>query len=223
MSRLTKWLRARRAPTAVLTRMRRRQRIDLATAVHVGAHWGQERETYEAMGLDKVLWIEASADIYRRLVENMAKSNGSHTRHFTAHALVTDCPGVATTLRHFNNAGGSNSIFPSTNELLKQWPGLFETGVTETMQSDTLDRVATTNGFDSADLIAVDVQGAELLVLKGASKLLASAKAVIVEVSQKPYYAGGVLEPELTTFLQDNGFQPRTSSPIHGDRLYLRQ
>ena len=68
----------------------------------------------------------------------------------------------------------------------------------------------------------MDVQGAELLVLKGATSLLKSAKAVIVEVSMQPYYEGGVLQPELRDFLRGRGFMEIRRPPDHGDQLYIR-
>jgi hypothetical protein len=66
------------------------------------------------------------------------------------------------------------------------------------------------------------VQGAELLVLRGATKLLASAKAVVVEVSRYPYYEGGALQPEIRDFLRSRGFAELRRPPNHGDQLYLR-
>ncbi len=90
------------------------------------------------------------------------------------------------------------------------------------MVSDTLDRIAAEYGFPSADLLNIDTQGAELLVLKGASQLLSGARALIVEVSTKPYYDGGVLYPELRDFLRMSGFTESHAPPCHGDQLYVR-
>lgn len=79
------------------------------------------------------------------------------------------------------------------------------------------------NGFENADLVAADVQGAELMVLKGATSLLATAKAVIVEVSLQRFYDGGVLQPELRAFLRQHGFIEVRRPPNHGDQLFLRK
>ncbi len=87
----------------------------------------------------------------------------------------------------------------------------------------TLDEIAVRSGFPKPDLLVVDVQGAELLVLKGGLSVLAAAKAVIVEVSRKPYYEGGVLYPELRDFLLARGFAEAHPAPDHGDQLYLRK
>lgn len=196
--------------------------LGLSSAIHVGAHFGEEREVYEALGFSDVLWVEASKEIYQTLVRRLTSPSGATTRHIAVNALVSDRAGEKVKLRHFSNDGSSNSIFSATSLLRETWPGLDETGVTETVLSDTLDRIASAHGFASADLITADVQGAELLVLKGATKLLANAKAVIVEVSKLPYYEGGVLQPELRQFLRRHGFTEIRRPPKHGDQLFVR-
>lgn len=221
MSRLSRWLRSRHEPLNVLRRGLA-AKLGLTNAIHVGAHWAEEREAYEALGLANVLWVEASKDNYQRLLQHLAEPTSAGTRHIAVHALVTDHPGQQVTLRHFNGGRAASSIFPATS-LAKEWPAkVAETGETEHLISDTLDRIAEAQGFVSADLIAADVQGAELLVLKGATRLLSTAKCVIVEVSRKPYYDGGVLQPELCQFLRSKGFMETRSPPIHGDQLYIR-
>jgi FkbM family methyltransferase len=196
--------------------------LGLSRAVHVGAHFGEEREVYEALGFSEVLWIEASRQTYQTLVEHLGKPTSAKTRHIAVNALVSDQAGQQIELRHFSNEGASNSIFPAAPLLRETWPTLHETGTTETVTSDTLDRIALAHGFATADLLVADVQGAELLVLKGALKLLASAKAVAVEVSTHPYYEGGVLQPELRGFLRGHGFIETRRAPKHGDQLFVR-
>lgn len=219
MSRLSQWLRKRREPLNILRRGLA-SRLRLTNAIHVGAHWGEERETYEQLGLTSVLWVEGSKDNYQRLLQRIAEP--TTTKHVAIHGLVTDQPGQPITLRHVSGGGAANSIFPLT-QIAAEWPAkVVETGETELLISDTLDRIASAHGFVPADLIVIDVQGAELLVLKGATHLLTKAKAVIVEVSQRPYYSGGVLQPELSQYLRNRGFKETAAPPIHGDQLFLR-
>jgi FkbM family methyltransferase len=198
------------------------RKLGLTNAVHVGAHLAEERDVYEALGFSDVLWIEASAEIYQDLVRSLARPTGAKTRHVAVNALASATPGEQLKLRHFSNEGSSNSIFAASPLFREHWPTIKETGVAETVTSDTADRIAAAHGFASADLLLVDVQGAELLVLKGATSLLKSAKAVIVEVSLQPYYEGGVLQPELREFLRGRGFMEIRRPPDHGDQLYIR-
>lgn len=63
------------------------------------------------------------------------------------------------------------------------------------------------SGVSNLDVLQIDVQGAEMLVLRGATQTLAKTKAVFVEISQ----AGGLYEnsatfEELSEFLQKAGF-----------------
>ena len=70
----------------------------------------------------------------------------------------------------------------------------------------------------------VDLQGAELLALKGAEKSLKSCDKLYVEVSLDEVYKGGVLYPELLNYLNSQGFIP-TFEPrkIHDDVLFVRK
>ena len=54
----------------------------------------------------------------------------------------------------------------------------------------------------------VDVQGAELFVLKGAGKLIQNCKSLLVEVSTSQVYRGGVLWEELVNCLSDFDLMP---------------
>jgi FkbM family methyltransferase len=197
-------------------------KLGLSTAVHIGAHLAEERADYEALGFSDVLWVEASAEMYQGMVREFARPTGAKTRHIAVHALVSERAGEQRQLRHFSNNGESSSIFAATPVFRAAWPTINETGRTETITSCTADQIAAAHGFNSTDLLVADVQGAELLVLKGATKLLATAKAVVVEVSKYPYYEGGALQPEIRDFLRSYGFAELRRPPNHGDQLYLR-
>lgn len=76
------------------------------------------------------------------------------------------------------------------------------------------------------DVLWIDVQGAELLVLKGASETLANCKAVFIEVSERPdLYEGGVTKVQLDLYLRDFGFAEvllGTDINMAGNALYVR-
>jgi hypothetical protein len=72
-----------------------------------------------------------------------------------------------------------------------------------------LDSLLERSGIDSADfqLLNIDVQGAELQVLRGAERTLASVLAVLVEVHVVELYDGAASEREVDEFLTERGFQ----------------
>ena len=198
------------------------QRLNIKTVIHVGAHHAQELEFYDAMGASAVLWIEASPTEFSGLTARLRQATGK-TRHVAVNAFAGETTGQTLSLRRFSNEGMSSSIFPPTSLFRENWPHTEETGTTEDVVTARLDDIASENGFSEADLLVVDVQGAELIVLRGAEMLLAQAKAVISEVSKQEFYEGGVQQPVLRQFLRMHGFEQVTRPPKHGDQLFLRK
>jgi FkbM family methyltransferase len=62
------------------------------------------------------------------------------------------------------------------------------------------------NGINNIDLIWMDVQGAELLALKGLGNLIDNVKAIYTEVLYQEIYTGQALFGELDKFLSSHGF-----------------
>jgi FkbM family methyltransferase len=71
----------------------------------------------------------------------------------------------------------------------------------------TIDSFVASGEIAPPQLIKADVQGYELEVLRGASEALASAEAVLLEVSFRELYDGQPLAHELIAFLGDRGFR----------------
>lgn len=201
----------------------------LSVLIHAGAHLAQERHQYEACGFQKILWIEGSPATCSRLMSSLSEHtneagiSASGTKHDVVCSLLSDRDDSEIDFYEFSNDGESSSIFHPTAENSKRWPQVFETGQKQVLKTRTVDRIAAeTNFLSITDVLVVDVQGAELLVLKGAEQLLQAVKAVVTEVSTVPYYSGGVLFPELRSFLESRGFVPMSLPRRHGDMLFLR-
>jgi len=71
----------------------------------------------------------------------------------------------------------------------------------------TIDSFVASGEIAPPQLIKADVQGYELEVLRGATEALASADAVLLEVSFRELYEGQPLAHELISFLGDRGFK----------------
>lgn len=70
-----------------------------------------------------------------------------------------------------------------------------------------LDTIMKIHNISKVDLIWMDLQGAELLALKGLGDFLRNVKYIHTEVSHKAIYTGQVLYNELNNFVVSNGFE----------------
>jgi FkbM family methyltransferase len=77
------------------------------------------------------------------------------------------------------------------------------------MKSCTLDQLVA-GKFDRIDLLKIDVQGAELSILKGAAETLKRTNQIWIEVSFRPIYTGSAVFNDIYSFLNDNGFILKT-------------
>lgn len=82
--------------------------------------------------------------------------------------------------------------------------------------------------IDAIDVIKLDLQGAELMALRGAPRVLERARVVIAEVSHVPLYDGSPLLPDIDDFMGSSGFHRAaiypSDQPHHwGEAMYVRQ
>ena len=204
--------------------MRRMKTLRGMTIVHVGAHQGQEAAQYDAWGAKKVIWLEADPgqlpglntqieQVRSQPRSGFAKLFGAaKTEHLVINALVGDVDGKDTAFYLYSNAGASNSLFTKHPDADEKMEWLTETGDVLRLKMRSLDALLVENGIkpESVDFLAMDIQGAELLCLKGATQLLEGLKYMETEISKTPFYDGGVLLDELEPWLNARGFRCKT-------------
>lgn len=193
--------------------------INPTGVVHIGASLGQEAETYHNHGL-KVVWIEAIHKVYKQLCRNVVKYTGT----ICLNACVTDKDGDIVDFNISNNDGQSSSLFEFGTHT-KEHPGIVFTEKTRlhTARVDTLfrERKIDPHVYDFANL---DIQGAELLALKGMD--LTAIRYIYIEVNEKELYTGCPLLPEIDAYLKRFDFE-RVETKITGwgwgDAFYIRK
>jgi FkbM family methyltransferase len=168
--------------------------------LHIGAHRGQEAEYYNKIGLN-VIWIEASPAMFEILKTSIAKYKNQRA----VCALLGDVEGKLVDFHIANNDGASSSMFQFGEEL--GIDGLRMSG-SEKLRMERLDNLFETKEVSSYSHWVLDVQGAELLVLKGAGSLLDSCNSLYVEVSTREVYEDGASWNELSQFLRVRGLIP---------------
>ena len=95
----------------------------------------------------------------------------------------------------------------------------------EAVPTRRLDTLLPHEGIDRIDFAHVDVQGAELQVLRGMGALLEETGAVWLEVSDHELYRGQPLRHEVEEFMSSNGFELAVSADgdrPQGDQLWIR-
>lgn len=201
------------------------QEIYYASGIlHIGANTGQEMNFYNSLNVSKVFWIEAIPETFEQLRINLENLNSTKVKHISIKALVTDQDDQVYPFHLFSNGYASSSIFAGNNEIFWDW--VHEVGVTN-LVSKKLSTVLKENKILKTDFdyVLIDTQGSELLVLKGFEEYLDNVKWIEVEVSQRPFYHGGVLFPELNSYLNEKGFivGPYQEIPDHGNIVYVRK
>jgi putative glycosyltransferase len=208
------------------------KRTDVRGVIHVGAHQGQEVDAYLAHGCQRIELIEPNPEACRILRERF----GSRPEVHVIEAAALDQPGLTTLHIHTSRTGSTEPASVLPLKRFKEIVTTLKTPQAIEVCADRLDALLDRfdlNG-DHFQLLNIDVQGAELRVLRGAERTLASVAAVVVEVHVIDLYDGGASEGELDEFLKQRGFEradviyhelydERGTFPAWGEALYVRR
>ena len=193
--------------------------IQITGVFHIGAHECEELDFYtQQLNLSPtdVIWVDA---IPQKVAESQQRGIPN-----VYHAVITDKDDDVTTL-HVSSNGQSSSVLEfGTHSQEYPWITFVEDIVQKTT---TLSTFVSRNSIDMAKLNFwnFDIQGAELMALKGAGDLIYSAAALYLEVNENELYKGCALVGEIDTFLSGYGFKRvHTEMTVHGwgDAIYIR-
>jgi len=199
----------------------RRYKIQTRGVLHLGANTGQEAEIYEKLGIQRVIWVEALEDVHARLVENVAKYPG----HTALCACLSDKDGDNVVFNRANNESQSSS-FLELGTHAKEYPGTVYTeriGM-RTVRADTLLKYHDLR-VGPGWFLNVDLQGAELLALKGLGDLLWCFSYAYIEVNIRELYKGCPMVEEIDAYLEPFllvGRELKLMPQGWGDKLYTR-
>jgi hypothetical protein len=121
------------------------------------------------------------------------------------------------------NKGQSSSLLtPALHKI--QYPGI------HFIDKEEVEVITLNEYFENKqflyNLITLDVQGYELEVIKGASKILNSVDYILCEVNRAELYAGCPMVEEIDSYLKQFGFTREHTSwdgYTWGDALYVKQ
>lgn len=190
---------------------------------HIGAHKCEEKIDYNRMGISdqNIVWVDGNEDIVKDM-----KSHGIQNIYY---GLIDEKEHDV--VFYITNNGQSSSILEmgTHKDMYKHIVVVEERKQTTT----TLEKLVKENKLDMSNLNFwnFDIQGAELLALKGAGDLLNYADALYLEVNTQEVYKNCARLEELDEFLFHKGFQRVAISMYRnnmggddgwGDALWIR-
>ena len=194
--------------------------------IHIGAHRGSERFIYDWFGKN-VIWIEANPKIFEDLSINISEFKFQKAYN----SLL--CSSVKQNVDFYisTNDGASSSIYDFSKKFKKKEIH-FENKVRDIsmvkkiiLSSNTLDNFLEEKKIDinNFDHLVLDVQGAELEVLKGSSNFLKKCNSIYVEVSTEEFYQNGSSWIQIKNFLNEKNFK-EYKQPVknHDDIFFLK-
>jgi FkbM family methyltransferase len=191
--------------------------IEIKGILHIGAHECEELADYITNGLfaNQIYWVEGN----KELVEKM-KQKGIPNMH---HSLLSDKEEEV--IFHITSNGQSSSILSlKTHSTHYPW---ITVSKEEKMRTTTLRSLIEKQSIpiQTLNFWNLDIQGAELLALKGGQDFLQYADVIYTEVNVEELYEGCVLFDELKGFLESHGFEligQRMVEQGWGDAFFIK-
>jgi hypothetical protein len=191
--------------------------IKIIGVLHLGAHECEELSFYNEIGVsnENIVWIEA---INEKV--NQAVNRGILNVY---NAVITDKDNEDIVFNISNNGQSSSVLELGTH--LEEHPGIYYVNKIQS-KSITINSFFEKNKIDGSKLNFwnFDIQGAELLALKGATNYIKYAKAIYIEVNEKELYLNCGLIKDIDLFLEQYNFKRvLTNMTSHGwgDALYI--
>ena len=205
----------------------KKYKMNITGVIHVGGHVGTEYDEYKKIDtIEHMVFFEPDPDNFKKL---KAKVNHDE-RAICVNKALGPFSCEANLYRENVNNGQSNSLLePHIHTHI--YPDIVF-NKKEKVKVDPLDKYQTSSKFN---FINMDVQGAELTVLLGASKTLEHVDYVMTEVNKDELYKNCALIEDIDYFLSkynlkrveeswaDPFWHSNSEQPVWGDALYIRE
>jgi FkbM family methyltransferase len=191
--------------------------INITGSFHIGAHDCEELSFYNILGIknEDIVWIDAIPSKV-----NQATKRGIPNVY---NAVITDKDDENIIFNISNNVQSSSVLEFGTHS--KEHPGVVYVNKIQ-QKSITIDTFFERNNIDASkyNFWNFDIQGAELMALKGADQSIKYAKVLYLEVNEKELYKKCGLINDIDIFLSKYNFKrvlTKMTSHGWGDALYI--
>ena len=190
--------------------------VKVKGVIHIGAFYGQEKNTYNNLNIENVIWIDANPNY-----ENIIRDNvGDDTIIITGIGNVND-------ILTFNVANnGQSSSFLEFGTHLEEHPGINFTEKINVPVKRMVDVINEYNiSINDYNFLNIDIQGYELEAFKGFDNQLYNFDFIYCEVNVKELYIGCPLIEDIDNYLEKFNFK-RVLTDITGhgwgDAFYIK-
>jgi len=191
--------------------------INIFGSFHIGAHNCEELSFYNNLGIknEDVIWIDAIPSKVNEAIQRGIPN--------VYNAVITDKDDEEVIFNISNNVQSSSVLEFGTHA--QEHPSIIYVDKIH-KKSITVDSFFERNNIDASkyNFWNFDIQGAELMALKGATQSIKYAKAMYLEVNEAELYKNCGLINEIDTFLLEYNFKRiLTNITEHGwgDALYI--
>jgi FkbM family methyltransferase len=206
--------------------------VEEPTIFDVGSCEGLDSIKYSRMFPDaRVFAFEPISSNFQKIKDNISAFKSSKIHPF--HLALSD---KKSTIEIFKSSGNpesekgdwehgnkSSSILAPEKHLdVYDW---CKFDSKEEVESDTLKSFCQDQDINRVDLLHMDVQGAELMVLKGAADFLSNIRMIWMEVAYVELYKDQPLRDEVTNYMKAQGFilLVEQNRVLNGDHLYVNE
>jgi FkbM family methyltransferase len=185
-------------------------------AIHIGAHHAEERNEYKDHGIP-VIWFEAHPEYAAIMQKHLRR----HDNQIGIELLLSDTDGDVVDFYITNDEFASSMLKPAMHQDFH--PQAQTVGVIQ-LETHRFDSIVDDIPADIGDynFLVLDVQGAELKVLRGIGPHLGGFDIICSEYSTIEYYEGVPHLLDIDDYLSDYTRVFPVDPGIHGDALYVR-
>ncbi len=199
--------------------------ISIKGIIHLGGCKGEELFSYFKNDIKNIILIEANPELIKFLkIKSFFYNTFTKMNIDVENFAATNIDGDTLNLNITNNIQSSSILKLHKHSILHpEVKVVKEVEVKSKTVNSLFNRSYDINNYDFMNL---DIQGAELLALKGSNKILQSIKAIYTEINYDEIYKDCALIDELDEYLKKFNFKrvftTTPESEYWGDALYLR-
>ena len=182
---------------------------------------GMNPEVIYDIGANDGSWTRDARQVFPRARYELFEANSQHTKPGVHTVLLGETTKDVQFYKASGPSAGSNTGASVYLEVTHHYvPGTY---TVETLPMVPLDEYIAQKNLPLPDLIKLDVQGAELDVLKGGESLLPTTKYVLMEVSLHRWNKDAPMIEDVMAYMSSQGFDLIDIVDTHFVQNYLLQ